>query len=60
MPAESSIQSSPTTINSTQKLTTESHVYYFAPQNIVLSPGFSSDNSGVFKAEIKDRSCIVR
>lgn len=58
--AESYIQSSPTTINSTEKLTAESHVYYFAPQHIVLNPGFSVDNSGVFKAEIKDRICTVR
>jgi len=58
--ADSKIQSSPSTINSTEKLTGDSRVYYFAPQSINLNPGFSTDNSGIFKAEIKERGCTFR
>ncbi|GAB2645445.1 hypothetical protein GCM10027035_44430 [Emticicia sediminis] len=58
--SDSKIQSSPSTINSTERLTGDSRVYYFAPQSINLNPGFSTDNSGIFKAEIKERGCTFR
>lgn len=58
--ADSKIQGSPSTINSTERLIGDSRVYYFAPQSINLNPGFSTDNSGIFKAEIKERGCSFR
>jgi ELWxxDGT repeat protein len=57
---DSKIQTSQTYIESNEKLTGESRVYYFAPKSITLKPGFSVDNSNVFKAEIKNRPCTLR
>jgi hypothetical protein len=58
--ADSKIQSSSTFIESTEKLTGESRVAYFAPKSITLKAGFSVDNTSVFKAEIKNRVCNLR
>lgn len=57
---DSKIQSSSTFLESTEKLDGDSRVYYFAPKSITLKPGFSVDNTNVFKAEIKNRPCTFR
>ncbi|WP_147322738.1 3-coathanger stack domain-containing protein [Emticicia sp. C21] len=58
--ADSKIQSSATFIESSEKLTGDGRVYYFAPKSITLKAGFSVDNTSVFRAEIKNRPCTLR
>ncbi|RFS16817.1 3-coathanger stack domain-containing protein [Emticicia sp. C21] len=58
--ADSKIQSSSTFLESSEKLTGDGRVYYFAPKSITLKAGFSVDNSSVFRAEISNRPCSFR
>ncbi|GAB3517021.1 hypothetical protein GCM10027442_35590 [Emticicia fontis] len=57
---DSKIQNSATIIESTEKLTGDGRVYYFAPKSITLKAGFTADSQNVFKAEIKNRPCTLR
>ncbi len=57
---DSKIQTSSTFIESTEKITSENSVYYFAPRSITLNAGFSANNQSIFKAEIKNKTCTLR
>jgi len=57
---DSKIQTSPTFIESTEKITAENKVYYYAPKSITLNAGFTANSQSVFKAEIKNKTCTMR
>ncbi|RYU95227.1 hypothetical protein [Emticicia agri] len=61
---QSKTERSASIIVSTEKLTGNAHINYYAPNSIILNPGFTTStsgiSSGIFKAEINNNTCNFR